>query len=208
LGGRSPSDFFCGSSCSCNFLIDSSAASLAFARGLVSSQPARCAFLKEKGSCSSVKFVVLVPPLGAPLTPTSNLSRSHVRVKLWASGSGSTRAGRSQQSGWHQVRPKPPSQPGEVWCLVRRSKPPHHPQPAETRPRCPDKGSFITSLPRPHQQPPGRRWVGERAQRRHTGPAVRENSWKLCTASLSTGWRDSNGFLRAMVTTIHKLNTS
>jgi hypothetical protein len=31
---------------------------------------------------------------------------------------------------------------------------------------------------------------------------------RLCTASLSTGWRDSDDFLRPMVTAIHKLNSS
>jgi hypothetical protein len=31
---------------------------------------------------------------------------------------------------------------------------------------------------------------------------------RLCTASLSTGWRGSNGFLRKTVTTIHQLNSN
>jgi hypothetical protein len=34
---------------------------------------------------------------------------------------------------------------------------------------------------------------------------VRSRS-RVCSASPSTGWRDSNGFLRIMVVTIHKLN--
>jgi hypothetical protein len=113
LGGQPPTDFFFGSSCLCDFLIDSAVSSLAFSQGLVSSRTARCAFLKEKGPSSSVKSVILVPPLGAPLTPTSDLCWRHVGVKPWASRSGSTRVGRSEQSGWHQVRPKLPSQPGD-----------------------------------------------------------------------------------------------
>jgi hypothetical protein len=32
----------------------------------------------------------------------------------------------------------------------------------------------------------------------------RDQPWKTC---FGTGWRDSNGFLRIMVTAIHKLNT-
>jgi hypothetical protein len=36
-----------------------------------------------------------------------------------------------------------------------------------------------------------------------SGPSL-DQSWRTC---FSTGWRDSNNFLRTMVTTIHTLNT-
>jgi hypothetical protein len=135
------SDFFSGHRpCTTSFLTDSAVASLAFARGLASSRTARCTFLKEKGPCSGVKSVVLVhrfaPRRHRPLPEACG-------CELWTSAIGYTGAGHGEQSGGHQMRPKPPSPTGgrltrtEVWCRVGQRKPRRHSQPAETRHQVP-----------------------------------------------------------------------